>query len=69
MSIRTVLPGGWGTAYLQHLDEGDTEVEIRHIAADQAKAIENTDGYNGPHVQRWRHSHHMSSVEVSAGTR
>lgn len=55
-----------GLRNLQHLDEGDAEIEIRQVAANQAKAVEDTDWYNGPHVQFWCHSHKVSSIENSA---
>ena len=33
-------------ANLQHLDESNAEVEVRHVAADQRQAKEGADGYN-----------------------
>lgn len=56
-------------ADLQHLNEGNAEIEIRLVTADQAEAVKDTDGYNGPHVQPRCHSNNVSSIEEAAKAR
>ena len=40
---------------LEHLDEGDAEVQVHHVAAHQAGAVEQADGHNGAQVDAARH--------------
>lgn len=35
------------SAYLQHLDEGHTEVEVGQVTANQTQTEHDTDGHNG----------------------
>ena len=50
-------------AYLEHLDKGDTEVEVGLVTADQAQTEEETDGDNGAEVDASVHGHLLARVE------
>ena len=46
-----------GPTYLEHLDKGNTQVEICLVTADQAHAEEDADGDNGSQVYTSSHGH------------
>lgn len=54
-------------AYLEHLDEGYTEVEVCLIAADEACAIQNSDGNNGADIGVDSHVDILTTVQESSG--
>ena len=58
---RDVLDG----AYLEHLNESNTEVEVREVTADQTQAEEDTDGDDGTEVDPAGHLDGLSSIEPS----
>ena len=49
--------------YLEHLDKGDTEVEIGLVTADQTHAEEDADRDNRSQINTARHGHLLSRVE------
>lgn len=48
---------------LEHLDEGDTEVQVGQVAADQTQTEEDTDGHNGAQVDAARHLDSLATIE------
>ena len=56
---RDVLDG----AYLEHLNESNTEVEVREVTADQTQAEEDTDGDDGTEVDPAGHLNSLASIE------
>ena len=56
---RDVLDG----AYLEHLNESNTEVEVREVTADQTQAEEDTDGDDGTEVDPAGHLNSFASIE------
>ena len=49
--------------HLEHLDEGDTEVQVCLVTADQTQTEEETNGHNGAQVDFAGHGHFLSRVE------
>ena len=56
---RDVLDG----AYLEHLNESNTEVEVHEVTADQTQAEEDTDGDDGTEVDPAGHLNSLASIE------
>ena len=56
---RDVLDG----AYLEHLNESNTEVEVREVTADQTQAEEDTDGDDGTEVDPAGHLNSLASIK------
>jgi hypothetical protein len=54
---------GHGGGGLEHLDEGDAQIEIDHVAAHQAGAVQQADGHNGAQVGAPRHLDVLAAVE------
>lgn len=54
-----------GRGSLEHLDEGDREVEVGQVTADQTQAEEDTNGHNGSQVYAARHLNRLSAIEHS----
>ena len=50
-------------SYLKHLDEGDTEVQVGQVAANQAQRKHDTNRHNGPQVHSPRHRYLLPRVE------
>ena len=50
-------------AYLEHLNESNTEVEVREVTADQTQAEEDTDGDDGTEVDPAGHLNSLASIE------
>lgn len=48
------------STYLEHLDKGDTEVEVCLVTADQAHTEEDTNGDDGSQVHAPGHGHLLS---------
>jgi hypothetical protein len=49
--------------HLEHLNEGDTEVQVCLVTADQTQTEEETYGHNGAQVDFAGHGHLLSRVE------
>ena len=60
---------GDGRGGLEHLDEGDAQVQIGQVAADETSAVEQSDRYDGAQVQAARHLHLVSAIEQAGGPR
>ena len=60
---------GHGRGGLEHLDEGDAEVEVDHVAAHEAGAVEQADGQDGAQVEPARHLDVLAPVEQGGGAR
>ena len=58
-----------GTTDLEHLDEGNTQIQISHITADQTQTEEKTDRNNSTKVDTASHLHGLPSIEQSGGAR
>ena len=56
---------GLDSAYLEHLDEGNTEVQVGQVTTDQTQAEEDTDGNDGTEVDPAGHLDGLSSIEQS----
>lgn len=54
---------GNGRGSLEHLDEGDAQVEVGQVATDQAQTEEETDGDDGPQVDPPRHLDRLAPIE------
>lgn len=54
---------GYGRGGLEHLDEGDAEVEVHHVAADETAAEEKADGDDGAQVEAARHLDVLAAIE------
>jgi hypothetical protein len=54
---------GHGCGGLEHLDEGHTQVQIDHVAADKTGAIQQTDRHNSAQVGAPRHLDILAPVE------
>lgn len=52
-------------AYLKHLDKCYTQIEVWHVTADQAGAINQPNGHNCTHVLFARHVDCFSAIEES----
>lgn len=57
---------GDGCGGLEHLDEGDAQVQVSQVAADQAQAEKQTDRDDGPQVHPARHLHGLAPIEESS---
>lgn len=55
--------------YLQHLDEGHTQIQIGHIAADQAQAEEYANRNDGSQENPPGHFHGLPAIEKCSGPR
>lgn len=51
------------STYLEHLDKGDTQVQVCLVTADQAHAEEDADGDDGSQVYASGHGHLFPRVE------
>lgn len=56
---------GDGSGGLEHLNEGNGEVEIGQVAADQTQAEEDTNGDDGSQVDATGHLNSLSAIEKS----
>lgn len=56
-------------AYLEHLNEGDAEVHVREVAADQTQTKEESNGDNSPEVDTTSHRNGVSRVQQVRATR
>lgn len=54
--------------YLQHLDEGNTQVEISHVTADQTQTEHKTDGNDSAKVDTAGHLDGLAAVQNVGGT-
>ena len=50
---------------LEHLDEGNAEVEVGEVTADQAQAEEEADRHDGAEVNTARHLDRLAAIEQS----
>lgn len=50
-------------AYLDHLNEGNTEVEVGQVAADKTKTEEDTDRDNSAQVNATGHFNRLAAIE------
>jgi len=60
---------GDGRGRLEHLDEGDAQVQVDHVAAHQASAVEQADGHDGAQVHPPRHLDLLTAIEKGRGAR
>lgn len=58
---------GDGPAGLEHLDEGDVEVEVDEVAADERGRVEDADGDDGAEVGARGHLYAVAAVEEGGG--
>ena len=63
----TPRPGGKqhgnGSGGLEHLNEGDAQVHIGEVAADETGAVKKADGDNGAQVKTTRHFNLVASID------
>ena len=53
------------STHLEHLDEGNTEVQVGQVTANQTQAEEDTNGDDGTEVDPAGHLDGLSSIEPS----
>lgn len=53
--------------HLEHLNEGNTQIQVSHIAADQAQTEEETDGDDSAQVDTAGHLHGFPAIEKGGG--
>lgn len=56
-----------GSGGLEHLDEGNAEVEVGHVTANQAQTEHYTDGDNSAEVDTASHLDLLTAIEDSSG--
>jgi hypothetical protein len=54
-----------GTAYLEHLNERDGEVEVGHVTANKRQREHDTDGDNGAQIHFARHRDLLARIQDS----
>lgn len=47
---------------LEHLDEGDAQVQVRQVAEDEARAEQEADGHDGAQVDLARHLDRLAAI-------
>lgn len=52
--------------YLEHLDEGNAEVQVRDVSADEAQAEEDADRDDSPQIDAPRHLDRLTSVNKAS---
>lgn len=57
----------WFPAYLEHLNESNTQVEIRNVTADQTQTEEETDGDDGTQIDTASHLDGLAAIEQGGG--
>ena len=63
------MKGYLSLSHLEHLNKGNTEIEIGHITTDQAQAEEQTDGNNGTEVNPTGHLDCFPAIKEGSCTR
>jgi hypothetical protein len=64
-SATNVHKDSGGKSYLEHLDEGNAQVEVSQVTADQAQTEEETDWDNGAEIDTARHLNRLTTIEES----
>lgn len=57
------------SAYLEHLDERDAQVQVGHVAAHQTQAEGEANGDNGPQVNAARHLNLLAPIQEGGSAR
>lgn len=58
--------GRWSGTYLEHLDVGNAEVQVRSVTKDEAAAEEQPDREDGAHKHRSGHVDVLDAIEQTS---